>query len=117
MMEEIAIPLSLDEGIKWLVSTMSDDDRAYILGIDNAEEFIGVSHFSHASGIRNNWGLWSGGPLKDWFKSQGITHADDMSNVIFEALWYKIHKREYDIKKAKEKFDAHWLQYGDLGDV
>ena len=116
-MEEIAIPESLDEALRWLTSTMSDDDRLYILNISDPDEFVGINHLTHARSIRSDWGLWTEGPLRDWFKKHGINHADDMSSVIFEALWYKVHGKKYDIGVSKARFDAHWEKYGDLGDV
>lgn len=35
--------------------------------------------------VRNELGLWRGGPLQDWFRAKGVRHPDDMSGVLLEA--------------------------------
>jgi hypothetical protein len=49
--------------------------------------------FHHTVGrwIRNNWGLWSGGPLKDYLEELGFAHPDVMSGIILDCFWDRVH--------------------------
>ncbi len=44
-------------------------------------------HFGLGMWMRNNWGLWAGGPLAQHFGALGIDHPDNMSGVILGAVW------------------------------
>jgi hypothetical protein len=48
-------------------------------------------HHSIGMWMRNNWGLWGGSRLQDYFMRQGIRHPDEMSGVILRA--YRRHLR------------------------
>lgn len=47
----------------------------------------GMWRYHHSIGmyVRNNYGLWKGGPLQDYFLARGLRHPDDMSGVLLEA--------------------------------
>lgn len=47
-------------------------------------------HMGIGRWIRNNWGLWSGGPLADFFVAHGVRHPDDMSGTILHAYELKL---------------------------
>lgn len=42
-------------------------------------------HHSIGMYVRNNYGLWKGGPLQEYFLAKGLRHPDDMSGVLLEA--------------------------------
>lgn len=44
-------------------------------------------HLSVGMWIRNNWGLWQGSRLQDYFTSRGVFHPDDMSSIILNSYW------------------------------
>ena len=37
--------------------------------------------------IRNEWNLWVGGELKDWFIKNEINHPDDISGIILRSYY------------------------------
>lgn len=80
-----AIPRTLNEALDRLDERASEDVRD---AIRNDE--LGPSSFHHGTGtgLRNEWGLWSGSDLKDYFSDRGIAHADWISSAIFEA-WFE----------------------------
>jgi hypothetical protein len=64
------------------------------------------SHFGIGLWIRNNWSLWGGSRLEQYFRSKGELFADDMSGVIirFYIDWLNgQHEKwkEYDNQKLK----------------
>jgi hypothetical protein len=97
------IPKNLDEAIAYLEQRISPEDREYIKTVD-----MGQFHHSIGMNIRNDWGLWGGGPLRDWFNSLGIHHPDDMSHVILKATRRHILGYPYDIKEDVERFKKFW---------
>ena len=101
------IPSNLDEAIAELESKLLPEDRERIKTTD-----MGEFHFSVGRGLRNDWGLWSGGPLKEWFKSIGIEHADDMSGIILKALRRKICGYPYDLAEDVKHYQAYWKRTG-----
>lgn len=42
-------------------------------------------HMSVGLMIRNEFGLWRGGPLQSYFLARGVKHPDDMSGIVLEA--------------------------------
>jgi hypothetical protein len=47
----------------------------------------GMWRYHHSIGmyVRNEYRLWHGGPLQDYFLAKGLRHPDDMSGVLLEA--------------------------------
>ena len=37
--------------------------------------------------LRNLWGLWNGSPLRRHLRAMGLTHPDDMSELVFVTFW------------------------------
>ena len=73
-------------------------------------------HFGYGTRIRNKW-LWSDKDprLTAHFKSQGISHPDDMSGKIIEALWDDLNKNLSAAEKAAiEKQREVFLQKQDI---
>lgn len=50
-----------------------------------------LTHMSVGMWIRNNWGLWRGGPLREFFTARQVTHPDSMSGLILDAYWLREH--------------------------
>jgi hypothetical protein len=48
-----------------------------------------LTHMSVGMWIRNNWGLWRGGPLRAFFTDRQISHPDGMSVLILDAYWLR----------------------------
>ncbi len=41
--------------------------------------------------IRNNWGLWSNGPLAIFFLQKGVFANETMSDKVIDGYWLKVH--------------------------
>jgi hypothetical protein len=48
-------------------------------------------HHGFGTWLRNNWGLWAGSRLAQYFRQLGISHPDDMSGVILTSFWRHLH--------------------------
>lgn len=73
-----------------------------------AKDVIGA-HFGVGQWMRNNWGLWAGGPLNQFYTAQGVAHPDSMSTVILNAYWLKLQGCTLawdDVAKVRAAFEA-----------
>ena len=69
-------------------------------------------HHGFLMNIRNNWGLWSGSDLREWFFDRRIMHADDMSSVIMDSYIAKLKGKDFNISAAQRKYEKHWKKAG-----
>ncbi len=67
-------------------------------------------NYHHGLGrfIRNEWGLWRGGPLKTHLSDLGFIHPDDMSQTIIEAYRAHLRKESFDLESKIKEYKAYW---------
>jgi hypothetical protein len=56
-----------------------------------------VLHFSVGMWLRNEAGLWRGGPVADSLRARGVNHPDDMSHVILQAYGHYLRGDSVDL--------------------
>lgn len=71
------------------------------------EELI-QTHHGLGQWIRNNWGLWAGGDLKNHMSSLGFTHPDDMSSAIIDEYWNRSNNKPSELAKYAEQCKEFW---------
>ncbi len=71
-------------------------------------------HLNLGMWLRNNWGLWRGSRLKDYFKKMGIFHPDDMSGIILGSYWQHLHSRPLRIKEQVIFYQEYWRIWGPI---
>lgn len=81
-------PKDVEAAIQCLDVHWSDEVKRSFAGLP-AKEVI-RTHIGVGMWIRNNWGLWKGGALRDFFAAQGVRHPDSMSSVLLNAYWLKL---------------------------
>lgn len=85
----IYIPKNIDEAIDSLDMIISPGDKRYIADSLSLDAFRARCHFGLGMWVRNNWGLWGGSRLKQYFLDKNIVHPDDMSDVILKVYYKK----------------------------
>jgi|WetSurMetagenome_2_1015567.scaffolds.fasta_scaffold462250_2 hypothetical protein len=85
-------------------------------GIDEFKQMdeyyaVDVIHYSTGMWVRNNWGLWSGSPLKSWFNDLGIKHPDDMSGIIFTSLHRVLNGKPIELDEQIAFYKHYWAEY------
>ena len=65
-------------------------------------------HFGLGMWMRNNWNLWHGGPLADWFRARGIVLADDMSGIILTSFCRHVRSEPIRLEEQIEKYRTYW---------
>ncbi len=73
-----------------------------------AYDDISGGHFGVGMWMRNNWGLWGGGPLARHFNDLGITHADDMSGIILKSYWLHLHGCPLRLEDQVGYYQGYW---------
>jgi len=73
------------------------------------EESMAMHHHGLGTWMRNNWGLWSGGPLARHFQERGIDHPDDMSSIILTSLWREMNGQPLRVEEQIAKHKQWWI--------
>jgi hypothetical protein len=76
-----------------------------------SEKDIIMYHHTTGRWIRNNWGLWTDGKLKQWFISNGITEPDDMSSVILTSFYRFKKGIDINLEEQFEKIKDFYKNY------
>ncbi len=100
-------PKTLEEAHQQLEKLFPKDELVKIDGMRNESEMIKY-HRGLGMGIRNEWGLWAGGPLAQHMNNLGFHHPDDMSGVILETFWCKRHNKDFRLKERVANSAAYW---------
>ncbi len=101
-----AIPKDLNEAHATLKRLLSEENLKTINEVPDAD---GMIRFHHSLGmwIRNSWGLWSGSELYTWFNNRGYTEPDEISGLILQTFWLKLHDKPYQVNQA---FGPEWIK-------
>lgn len=90
-----------------------------MLAPESIEEFKAVSekeccagHFGIGMWMRNNWGLWGGSKLRDWFNKQDVWHADDMSGIIMTSYWRNLNNLPINLEEQVKYYNDYWAKSG-----
>ena len=107
----------ISEALKLILNKLGSDGIEIIASTGTAEEFKAKYHFSIGMSLRNALGLWkphTESALVKWFwDNLKLTHADDMSGIIMDALWHQVHCVPYgldDMKEAAKIYIEHWYK-------
>ena len=107
----VYIPADLDEALHLLETKLSREVLDDILKSD-AEDHMGIYHFSLGLSLRNGWGLWNDSRLARFFESNSIHHADDMSGIILDSLWRDLHGKPIELNKQIKHYQEFWKEQG-----
>ena len=80
----VYIPKDIEDCCVQLDKILSEKDKEYILK---------HLHFGLGMWIRNNWGLWGGSRLQQYFFDKKIDHPDGMSGEILRAYYDWLNKK------------------------
>ena len=77
------------------------------LGVNEKEEIrktgrrdLGKYHLKYGMSLRAEWQLWHDSELVQYFKANGIYHADDMSDLIFDLYWKHLNSLPLSLKES-----------------
>ena len=102
------VPETYVASLDCLEVTLSDESKSELVGLPY-DDLI-QTHMGLGMWIRNNWGLWSGGPLYDEMREFGFAHPDDMSTVIIEGFWARENGCSYDLEANATEYQRFWSE-------
>ncbi len=100
------IPTNLEECFQKLEMDLPLSDLKAISQMSKQQLYR--LHHGLGRWIRNNWKLWQGGPLKDYFNGIGLHHPDDMSGVIIESFWHHLRDEPLEIERQVKEYQDFW---------
>jgi hypothetical protein len=103
-------PTNLDECFIALKEMLPPED----IQVFSEMKINEIARLHHGLGrwIRNNWDLWQGGALAEYFKSLGLSHPDDMSGLILESFWHHLRNEPLDIAAQIKAYQEYWHKQG-----
>jgi len=108
MKEKVAyIPKDSDDCFKELKKMFDDSDLKDFVE-NSKEEDMCMQHHYLGRHLRNDWGLWAGSRLSEWFNNKGIKHADDMSGIILDSFWRHTHKEPIKLDEQIKYYQDFW---------
>ena len=72
------------------------------------EDDMNRLHHGLGTFFRNNWGLWKGSPLSEWFNENGIYHPDDMSAIILTSFWRHLNGKPINLEEQIKPCQDYW---------
>lgn len=91
------VPRDVEEAVALLAERLSLRDRTDIVGMSEREfakrwnyQQIDAEKRDLGWGIRHHWGLYTGSPLRDFFRKRGIEEPELMSAMVLTSLWRRL---------------------------
>lgn len=104
------IPKNIEECFSELDKILKPKD---IQTIKNLKEENEISGYHHGLGtyLRNNWYLWGGSRLSEYFNKLGIYHPDDMSSIILNSYFRYLNHQDIKLDEQIKFYKDYWEKY------
>ncbi|HNY07345.1 MAG TPA: hypothetical protein PKL64_04585 [Bacteroidales bacterium] len=96
------IPKNLEECFLELNKLLKPKDIETIKNLKSKDD-MNLYHFGLGTWLRNNWGLWGGSRLQQYFFKKGIDHPDNMSGIILSYYYDWLNGQHDEWKKFEAK--------------
>ena len=101
------VPLTSTEALRMFLAALDDDEKKTLKEVD--EDQTSLFHHSWGAYLRNNWSmLEKDTPLVNNFKAMGITHPDDMSNILMTSAWRTLNKKPLKVAEQVKSYQDYW---------
>ncbi len=104
----IYVPKNLTDAVIVLDTMLSPDVKDFVRDSLSEDSFTTRSHRTLGLWIRNNWGLWGDSRLKAYLNSLGISHPDDMSDIILTSWYRHLVGRKWDVESQVSHYQQYW---------
>ena len=103
----VYIPRDLEDCFVQIDKMLNDSLKIEFKKISE-EEFTGKTHFGLGIWMRNNWSLWGGSRLSQYFNEKEIYHPDDMSGIILTSYHRKLTDKNIDLEGQISYYKTYW---------
>lgn len=101
------IPKDLEDCFKQIDTFWSDSTKLKVKQWTE-DEFSARAHFGFGMWMRNNWQLWVGSRLSNYFNEKGIYHPDDMSGIILDSYHRYLTGKEVNLESQINFYHTYW---------
>lgn len=108
---DASTPTNISEAVNALDKLVGDEAKSRVRNLERSELY--TEHFRVAGLVRNSWLFTEGAPLREYFERSGIDHPDEMSAVVVQAFWMRMHGQAIDDGKL---IDDHVAEIEARGD-
>ncbi len=99
------IPKDLKDAIKSIDKKYSDSTKVKITKLTEKDYVYGGNYrFGIGLWMRNNWQLWGGSRLSNFFRNHKINHPESMSVVILESYYRYLKKEDIRFEEQIKKY-------------
>jgi hypothetical protein len=98
--------VDLDDAHRILAKTLRSSDLASIKAMRNEIEMVQF-HMGLGLWMRNEWGLRKDSSLAHFFLQRGSLSADDMSSIVLETFWCKLHDQPFRLEERIASLQAN----------
>ncbi len=105
--EKTRIPKDLDDAHRELGRLFSSAEIERIRAMPEERDMIEY-HMGLGVYLRNEWGLWKGSRLSEYFNTLGIGHPDDISGIILDTFWCKLHDQPFRLQERTAYYQEYW---------
>jgi hypothetical protein len=100
------IPADLDDAHAYLQKHLPAEELQRIRDMKSEEDMIDY-HMGLGMGMRNGWALWAGSRLSRHFNKLGVHHPDDMSGIILDTFWCRVHNQPLRLTERVAYYQAY----------
>jgi hypothetical protein len=105
--DTIDIPRNLEDCLIQIDQLLPDSVK-HSISTHTEDEFSVVMHLSLGLWIRNNWGLWKGSRLSNFFYEIGVFHPDDMSAIILDSYYRRSTGKDIKLEEQVKYYQDYW---------
>jgi len=102
----IYIPTDLEDCFKELKKMLPAETVAEMKS--GPEKDMIKYHHGLGTWLRNNWGLWGGSRLREYFNKLGLRHPDDMSSVVLNSFWRHLNNKPLKVDEQVKYYQEYW---------
>lgn len=102
----VYIPTDLEDCFKELKKMLPEDLVTKMKS--GPEKDMIKYHHGLGTWLRNNWGLWAGSRLREYFKKLGLAHPDDMSTVVLKSFWRHLNNKPLKVDEQVKYYQEYW---------
>jgi hypothetical protein len=104
--DKIYVPTNLEDAFIELKKMLSPELLKEIK--EGSEQNMIQYHMSLGLWMRNNWSLWAGSRLGEYFNGIGIFHPDDMSGIVLQSFWRHLNARPIRLEEQVAYYQRFW---------
>lgn len=105
--DQDSVPPTANEALQMFIKALDDNEKKAFKEVD--EDQICIFHHTLGQDIRNDWSMdVKNTPLTNDFKTLGITHSDDMSNILLTSAHRHFKKKPLRLQEQIHDIQEYW---------